>query len=161
MGDIMSSIHDVPPEQIAHYINENLGGWNRIMGLSFSRVSKDEVVGELTVDEQHLQPYGIVHGGVHAGIIEAACSTGAAIAAMADGRSVVGLENSTSFIHAARGGKLIVTAAPLTRGRRTQAWEARVTDASGRILATGRVRLLCLEADADLAGKKVDAMPKP
>ena len=27
------------------------------------------------IGEQHLQPYGIVHGGVHTGIIEAACST--------------------------------------------------------------------------------------
>jgi len=136
----------------ASYINEHLGGWNRTMGLRFVRVTADECVGELTVAEQHLQPYGIVHGGVHTGIIEAACSTGAAVAAMARGQTVVGLENATSFIHAARGGVLRVTATPVTRGKRTHVWEAKVTDDSGRVLATGRVRLLCLDAGAELAG---------
>ncbi len=124
------------------------------MDLVFLKATGDEVIAEVVVAEQHLQPYGIVHGGVHAGIIEAACSTGGAMYALARGQSVVGLENSTSFVHAARGGTLRVTAKPLTRGRRSQAWEATVTDAGGTLLATGKVRLLCLEPDIDLAGKK-------
>ncbi len=134
-------------------INKNLGGWNTAMGLRFTRVTPDECVGELVVAPQHLQPYGIVHGGVHCGIIEAACSTGAAIVAMGRGQAVVGLENSTSFITAVRGGTLTVTAKPVTRGRRTQVWEAVVTNDEGRTCATGRVRLLCLDSGSDLAGK--------
>jgi 1,4-dihydroxy-2-naphthoyl-CoA hydrolase len=137
----------------AAYINDHLGGWNQAMGLRFVRATADEVVGEVVVAEHHLQPYGIVHGGVHTGIIEAACSTGAALHAMPRGATVVGLENATSFVHAARGGKLTVTARPLTRGRRSQAWEATVTDETGRLLATGKVRLLVLEAGAELVGK--------
>jgi uncharacterized protein (TIGR00369 family) len=135
-------------------LNQHAGGWNRTMGLTFITATADEVVADVVVADQHLQPYGIVHGGVHAGIIEAACSTGAALFALARGQSVVGLENSTSFIRAARGGTLRVTARPLTRGRRTQAWEATVTDGDGKTLATGRVRLLCLEPESDLAGEK-------
>jgi 1,4-dihydroxy-2-naphthoyl-CoA hydrolase len=141
-------------EELAALLNEELGGWNRAMGLRLVRATADEVTGELTVGEQHLQPYGIVHGGVHAGIIEAACSTGAAIHAMAYGYSVVGLENSTSFIRAARGGTLRVVAKPLLRGRRSQVWEATVQDEQGRTLAAGRVRLMCLEPEAALAGRK-------
>ena len=134
-------------------INKNLGGWNTAMGLRFTRVTPDECIGELVVAPIHLQPYGIVHGGVHCGIIEAACSTGAAIVAMGRGQSVVGLENATSFITAVRGGTLTVTARPVTRGRRTQVWEAVVTNEQGRTCATGRVRLLCLDAGSDLAGQ--------
>ena len=48
-----------------------------------------------------------------------------------------------------------VVAKPITRGRRTQVWEATATDASGRVLATGRVRLLCLEPGSELAGRTV------
>ena len=135
-------------------LNANRGGWNTAMGLTFVRATPDECVAELTVGPEHLQPYGIVHGGVHTGIIEAACSTGAAVAAMARGQTVVGLENATSFIAAARGGVLRVTATPVTRGRRTQVWEARVTDEAGKTLATGRVRLICLDAGAEIAGEK-------
>lgn len=139
---------------VADAINRQLGGWNTAMGLRFTRVTADECVGEVTVGPQHTQPYGIVHGGVHCGIIEAACSTGAAVVAIARGQTVVGLENSTSFIRAARSGTLRVTARPVTRGRRTQVWEAQVTDDDGRVLATGRVRLMCLDPGADIAGKQ-------
>jgi 1,4-dihydroxy-2-naphthoyl-CoA hydrolase len=150
---------DLDPAATAAYINQHRGGWNQAMDLTFVRVSVDECVAELTVGPQHRQPYGIVHGGVHAGIIEAACSTGAAVVAMARGQTVVGLENSTSFIRAARGGVLRVTARPLTRGRRTQVWDATVTDADGAQLATGRVRLMCLDAGADLAGQTAGMAP--
>jgi 1,4-dihydroxy-2-naphthoyl-CoA hydrolase len=88
------------PSDVTAMVNANLGGWNTSMGLRFTRVTADECVGEVVVGAQHLQPYGIVHGGVHTGIIEAACSTGAAIVALSRGQSVVGLENSTSFIAA-------------------------------------------------------------
>jgi 1,4-dihydroxy-2-naphthoyl-CoA hydrolase len=125
------------------------------MGLRYSRVTTEECIGEVTIGEIHRQPYGIVHGGVHAGLIEAACSTGAAVVAMARGQSVVGLENSTSFISAVRDGTLRVTATPVTRGRRTQVWQAQVTDAAGKICAMGRVRLMCIDDSTDLAGKPV------
>jgi 1,4-dihydroxy-2-naphthoyl-CoA hydrolase len=143
------------PHDIVAMINANLGGWNTRMGLSFTTVTEELCVGELVVAEQHLQPYGIVHGGVHTGIIEAACSTGAAIVAVARGQSVVGLENATSFITAVRGGTLRVTATPVTRGRRTQVWQGVVTNDAGKTCATGRVRLLCLDAGSELAGKSV------
>jgi uncharacterized protein (TIGR00369 family) len=71
------------------------------------------------------------------------------------GQSVVGLENHTSFLNAVREGKLCATARPLMRGRRTQVWEATVTDAEGRTLASGRVRFLALEAGSSLAGETV------
>jgi len=140
-------------DDVTAMLNANLGGWNTAMGLRFIRATTDECIGELVIGPQHTQPYGIVHGGVHCGIIEAACSTGAALVAMARGQSVVGLENATSFIMAVREGTLRVTAKPVTRGRRTQVWEAIVTNEAGKTCATGRVRLLCLEGGVDLAGK--------
>ena len=136
-------------------------GFDALLGLVITAADTEagSISAEVEIGPQHLQPYGIVHGGVHCGIIEAACSTGAAMYALARGQSVVGLENSTSFVHAARGGKLTVRARPLTRGRRTQAWEATVTDETGKVLATGKVRLLCLEPDTNLVGKKAGMEP--
>ena len=54
---------------------------------------------------------------------------------------------------------LRVTARPLTRGRRTQVWEGTVTDEAHRVVATGRVRLICLEAGAAVAGETVQLKP--
>ncbi len=136
-------------------LNGVVDGWNRAMGLQFTRANEKEVVATFTVGPQHRQPYGIVHGGVHCGVIETVCSTGAALFAMKNGQSVVGLENHTSFLHAAREGTMTATAKPLTRGRRSQVWEATVTDEAGKIAATGRVRLICLDAGAEVGGRTV------
>jgi uncharacterized protein (TIGR00369 family) len=93
---------------------------------------------------------GIVHGGVHCSAIESACSIGAGIASRARDPNLgaVGLENHTSFIRAVRSGRLRCVARPITRGRTTQVWEAEVRDDQDRVVATGRVRLLCIARDA-------------
>lgn len=140
---------------LAPVLNENRDGWNVAMNMRFTRVTAEEVSVTWTVGPEHLQAYGIVHGGVYAGVIETLASVGAAVNAMRDGRSVVGLENHTSFLRAVRGGTLTAVARPLQRGRRSQVWEGTVTDEKGRVAATGRVRLLCLEGGAEVAGETV------
>jgi uncharacterized protein (TIGR00369 family) len=134
-------------------INALPDGFAKNLGLRFTRVTSDEITCELSVGPQHLQPYGIVHGGVYASMIETLCSVGAGVDAMARGLSVVGLENHTSFLRAVRGGTLRGSARGLHRGRRSQVWEATIVDDAGNVAATGRVRLICLEAGADLAGR--------
>lgn len=121
-------------------------GFNEAMGFEWISASGSEVVLEWTVAKQHLQPYGIVHGGVHCAVVESVCSVGAGLAARERGQTggVVGLENHTSFLRAMReGARLRAVATPLTRGRTTQVWQAEIRDAQGQLVATGRVRLLC------------------
>ena len=132
-----------------------LAGWDQALGLRIVSASRDEVVAEYDVESRHHQPYGIVHGGVHCSAVETVCSTGAAMDAMPRGQSVVGLENHTSFVRAVRSGRVRITATPVTRGRRTQLWEAVARDEQGRIVSSGRVRLLCLEPGSELAGEPV------
>jgi uncharacterized protein (TIGR00369 family) len=139
---------------LAELMNSHPEGWVREMGLHLTVATADEVRCEWEVGPQHLQGYGIVHGGVHCGVIETLASVGAAVVAMARGQAVVGLENSTSFIRAVRtGARLHAVATPLTRGRKSQLWEGRIFDDQERLVAVGRVRLLCLPADEALAGE--------
>jgi 1,4-dihydroxy-2-naphthoyl-CoA hydrolase len=144
-----------PDGNFATALNASSNGWSTAMGIRFVRATADEVTAELEIGYAHRQPYGIVHGGVHSGLIETIASVGAALAALPRGQSVVGLENHTSFLQAVREGVLRAAARPLTRGRRTQVWEATVTDGDGRTVATGRVRFLALEPGAALAGEAV------
>ena len=143
-------------------MNELPEGWLQAMGVTITRATQDEVRAELTVGPEHLQGYGIVHGGVHCGLIESLASIGAALFALARDQSVVGLENNTSFVRAVRAGaRLHAVSTPITRGRRTQVWEARVLDDQERLVATGRVRLLCIEKDQELAGEQVKGTLNP
>jgi uncharacterized protein (TIGR00369 family) len=148
-------IHAPSPSHAAAMLNATRGGYERAIGLEFTHVSADEVVCEVPVGPHLHQPYGLVHGGVYAAIIETAASVGAAMVAMPRGQTAVGLENATSFVRAVRSGTLIGRARPITRGRQTQVWEVEVRGDDGQIAATGRVRMLCLNPGAQIAGQTV------
>jgi len=137
-------------DDLASHVNALPTGWVREMGITILAATPDEVTCEWEVTEKHHQGYGIVHGGVHCGVIETLASLGAAIVARPRGQRVVGLENSTSFIRAVRSGRLRAVARPVTRGRTTQVWEASIRDEEGRLVAEGRVRLLCLDEGRQL-----------
>ncbi len=139
--------------------NQRRAGFAAEMGLTLVSASADGVVAEWEIGQKHLQAYGVVHGGVYCSAIESVCSIGAALAAGATGGRTLGLDNHTSFLRAVREGRLTATARPLTRGRRTQLWECDIHDAARRLVATGRVRLICLEASAEVAGAPLEIIP--
>ena len=142
-------------QDFSQWINENPAErWTKANGVRVTRATRDEVRAEMEIRPEHLQSYGIVHGGVHCALIETIASIGAAIHAIAEGKRAVGLENHTSFLRAVRSGRLRGVAKPLTRGRRTHVWEGTVYDDRERLVASGRVRLLILEPDAELAGER-------
>ncbi len=116
-------------------------GWGAAMNLVFTLVTADEVRCEVTIDERHLQPFGVVHGGVYCGIIEQATSMGATMHVAPLGQEAVGLENTTSFIRAIGSGTLRAVARPISRGRTNQLWEAWIHDDRDRLVSQGRVRL--------------------
>ena len=110
------------------------------MGVQTLSVSAQLVELKLEVAEQHLQPFGLVHGGVFSGLVETACSMGAVEAAVR-GQAVVGVENQTSFLRPVKSGTLLTRAVPVHCGRQSQLWQADVLDEQQRLVATGRVRL--------------------
>src|SRR3954468_12803760 len=138
-------------EDFAPMFNSMPGqGWVQAMGLRVTRATVEEVICEWDVDERHHQGYGIVHGGVHCGVIETLASIGAHLVAMSRGQRTVGLENHTSFIRAVRTGKLRGVARPVTAGKTSQVWEGWIYDAADKLVARGTVRLICIPEEKAL-----------
>jgi uncharacterized protein (TIGR00369 family) len=123
-----------------------LGGYVTWLGLQVLEATGDRVLVAWDVRPDHLQPYGILHGGVHCSVIESAASTGAAHWLGERGR-VVGVSNQTDFLRAVRGGRLTGTALPIHRGRLQQLWAVEIRDAEDRLVARGQVRLQNVAAD--------------
>lgn len=143
------------PANIVNELNTMRGGFNTALGLVFVRADYDEVVADIELGPQHHQPYGLVHGGVYAAMVETLASVGAALNLLAIGRHTVGLDNNTTFLKAVRAGTLRGTARPLSRGRRTHVWEVAIT-CEGELVASGRVRMLAIEQGATVAGEVVE-----
>jgi uncharacterized protein (TIGR00369 family) len=116
-------------------------GLESTLGFHYDEVTPDRVVISWTNGPQHLQPYGIVHGGVHCSVVESAASIGAATWFMDRGQ-VVGVSNHTNFLRATREGeRLVATATPVHRGRSQQLWQVDIVDDQQRLVARGEVRL--------------------
>jgi 1,4-dihydroxy-2-naphthoyl-CoA hydrolase len=124
------------------------GGLGSALNFELGAVSETEVQMSVRIGPQHLQPFGIVHGGVFCSLVETVCSIGASFHAE-PGSVMVGVENQTSFLKPVREGSLSATARPIHLGRSSQLWEATIHDERKRLVACGRLRLFSVPATQD------------
>ncbi|WBB51740.1 PaaI family thioesterase [Verrucosispora sp. WMMA2044] len=124
------------------------GGFFALLGLELDEISGDRVTIRWRVRPELHQPYGILHGGVHCSVVETAASLGAGVWLGERGR-VVGVSNQTDFLRAVGEGELVAVGTPVHRGRSQQLWQVEITDADGRLVARGQVRLQNLYPTAD------------
>jgi len=104
------------------------------LGIRFTEATADRVVAELEWREALTTVGGSLHGGA---LMALADTIGAAatILNLPAGASTTTLESKTNFFAAGRAGTIRAEATPLHRGKRTQVWQTRVTDATGRLLS--------------------------
>jgi len=124
---------------------DDAGEFVRSAGLVVDEVATGRVLGHIDLDERHHTPWGIIHGGVYATAIESAASIGASAAVLDRGMVAVGLTNTTQFLRSLSSGRVTVEAVALNQGRSQQLWKVDITDASGRLVAHGELRLQNLD----------------
>jgi 1,4-dihydroxy-2-naphthoyl-CoA hydrolase len=116
-------------------VNEHMQGTlSTLLGLRVVEVTPDRVVAELTIRDD-LRTVG---GALHGGTLMALADTVGAVATIANlppGATTTTLESKTNFFAAGKNGLMRAETTPLHRGKRTQVWQTRVTDESGRLLS--------------------------
>jgi 1,4-dihydroxy-2-naphthoyl-CoA hydrolase len=107
----------------------------RWLGLSITVATADRVVAELTVREELCTSGNIMHGGAIMAFADTVGALGT-IANLRERQGTTTIESKTNFFAGSPiGTHLIAEAIPLHRGRRTQVWETRITNAEGRLVA--------------------------
>jgi 1,4-dihydroxy-2-naphthoyl-CoA hydrolase len=107
----------------------------RWLGLSITVATTDRIVAELTVREELCTSGSIMHGGAIMAFADTVGALGT-IANLREGQGTTTIESKTNFFAGSPiGTRLIAEATPLHRGRRTQVWETRITNAEGRLVA--------------------------
>ncbi|CAB4899727.1 MAG: hotdog fold thioesterase [Actinobacteria bacterium] len=111
-------------------------------GFTPDEMTGTRVTGTVELGPDQHTPWGVVHGGVYAAVIESAASIGASAAVADRGQFAVGVNNSTDFLRPATEGRLDVLAEPVQQGRTLQLWLVTLTRAEdGKTVARGQVRL--------------------
>lgn len=121
--------------------DSGLGPFAQLIGLRLISLDPDQVKASWEVTDALLQPYGLLHGGVHCSVVETLASAAAAVW-LGDRGQVVGTTNTTDFFRASRtGDRFESTAKPLHRGRTRQVWRVETLDEEGRLVAAGQVSI--------------------
>jgi 1,4-dihydroxy-2-naphthoyl-CoA hydrolase len=106
-------------------------------GFQMTVLEPTVVEGYVDAGPQHHTPWGIVHGGLYAMIIESAASLGASAAVAGRGQFAVGVNNQTDFLRPHVAGRLDVNARPIQQGRTLQLWLVELTNSDGKTVARG------------------------
>ena len=120
-------------------------GFDSLVGLELTEVTDDRVSGRVAVRDELRQPYGLVHGGVHASIAESLASLGTGAVVARSGKVAMGLSNQTSFLRPITEGVIHATARPRHRGRTTWVWEVDFHDDDERLCALSRMTIAVRE----------------
>ncbi len=118
------------------------GAWLAALGFEIEELTGTRVVGHLDATPDHHTPWGVVHGGVFATIVESTASLGASAAVVDRGQFAVGVHNSTDFLRPMVTGRMDVVALPILQGRVQQLWSVEFTrHDDGKLIAQGRLRV--------------------
>lgn len=116
-----------------------------LIGMQLVEVELDLALIAIDVGERHLQPFGIVHGGVVATLIDTA-TFWAAFWRLPSDSGLVNVDLKLNYLAAVPLGRGHLTAVGrcLQAGRQVSYSEARVTDEAGRLVAHGTSTLMSL-----------------
>ncbi|MBN1102853.1 MAG: PaaI family thioesterase [Deltaproteobacteria bacterium] len=112
---------------------------------------------EVAVQEKHLQPFGMVHGGVYSSLVDAAAFW-AVYPQILDDAGMTTVEMKLNFLAPSSGGRLIARGRSLRVGKTLCLAEASVDDGKGLLLAHGLATMMILR-DLKIHGQK-DLPPK-
>ena len=116
---------------------------------------------EIDLAKKHLQPFGMVHGGVFASIIDAASFWSIYFRLEDQSAGLTTVDLKLNYLAPAASGKLIARGRQIKLGKTLGYADAEVTDETGKILAHGSSTVIILpgkaiEADPPLPPKFID-----
>ncbi len=116
-------------------------GFAELIGTEWIDLDPDAARGRIKVEPHHLQPFGVVHGGVYAALAESLCSAATYDAVREKDEVALGMANSTTFLHPITDGHVNALARARQRGRTTWVWDVELSDDEGRVCALVRMTI--------------------
>lgn len=106
------------------------------LGAEVTEISTEHVNCSLDIKEHHLNMVGILHGGVHASLIDSAMGLLATL--QKPGKETVTIQLSINYFAAVKTGKIEVKTAVVQASRSLVTTEGTVYDEQGKMLAKGQ-----------------------
>ena len=151
------------PEYIKRLNNiANICPYFELLSMKLTDIGIGYAILEIELAKKHLQPFGVVHGGVFASIIDAAAFWSLYYGIEDPDTGLTTVDLKLNYLAPAVSGKLIARGRQIKVGRTLGYAEAQVVDQEGKVLAHGTSTVIILPgkaitADPPLPPKFIDA----
>lgn len=128
---------ELNPEHIKAILDLiNQGPYFKHLAMEVRKLDIGYCIVEVNLDERHLNPFGGLHGGVYASVIDTAAYW-AVYCEVDEDAGLISLDLKVDDLATTKGGKLIVEGKRIKIGKTICLSEATVTDERGKLLAHG------------------------
>lgn len=129
-------------ERVKKFLNLAEPNMGDALGIEFQSFKKEEIKASMPVNQNTVQPFGILHGGASVALAETLASLGAWLSLDDENKTAVGVEINANHVRSVRkGGQVFGTATPVHSGRKIQIWEIKIEDEKGKLICTSRCTL--------------------
>ena len=115
------------------------------LGIEITEIGKDYIQGKMPVDKRTTQPFGLLHGGASVALSETLGSCGAELINNENDNIIVGVEINANHIKSVKEGFVYGKSKPIHIGNKTQVWQTKITNDSGKLICISRLTLAVLE----------------
>lgn len=135
-------IEEAIKEKFELFLRQANKNMKHALGIEFEHVSRNEMRATMPVNENTIQPMGILHGGASVSLAETLASMGGYLNLNDENKIVVGLEINANHVRPVPAGKKVTgTSKPIHRGSQTQVWETRIENEEGKLVSISRCTL--------------------
>jgi 1,4-dihydroxy-2-naphthoyl-CoA hydrolase len=117
-----------------------------LLGIEFLEVEDGVVRAQLALRQDHFAPNGYVHAATLVALADTAAGYGCLLNLPEGGTGFTTIELKTNFLRSATEGTITCEARLVHGGKRTQLWDATVSDPEGRQMALFRCTQMVLRA---------------
>ena len=112
------------------------------LDIKFTSFKRDEVKATMPVNENSVQPFGLLHGGASVSLAETLASVGAWLNIQDEKKTAVGVEINANHMRAVKkGGMVKGVARPVHSGRQIQVWETKIFNEDEKLVCVSRCTL--------------------
>jgi 1,4-dihydroxy-2-naphthoyl-CoA hydrolase len=111
------------------------------IGIEITDIDNDFICGKIPVDERTIQPFGLLHGGASAALVETLGSIAGGIKVYPNNETGVGIEINANHLTSARDGWVYGKATPIRIGKKIQIWNIEISNDSGDLICVSRLTL--------------------
>lgn len=136
----------------------------QLLSMAITELGEGTSLLEVSLGEKHLQPFGMVHGGVFSSLIDASAFW-AVYPLLDEGRGLTTVEMKLNYLSPTLKGKMVARGQCLKLGKTLALGQSEIRDQEGRLLAHGTATLMVLSgltlgADESLPPKFIQKTKK-